>query len=82
MGGKRSKLIILAIYATLTGGALFLSGDLTHADSETANDKRSDILKRLENYRSWNQIKKPEGIITTANITLATIEIASSSAAG
>ena len=82
MGGKRSKLIVLAIYATLTGGAFFLSGDLTHADSEPANEKKSDILKRLENYRSWKQIKKPEGVIIAANITLATIEIASSSAAG
>jgi hypothetical protein len=80
MGRKSFKLFVLSIYATLSGGALLMSGYIAHADNEGASEKK-DILTGLKNYRSWTQIRKPE-TATTIPATLATIQIAESSVAG
>jgi hypothetical protein len=83
MGRKSSKLFALAFCTTLIG-IFFLSGYRTYAGSDGARENKTDILKRLGDYRSWTQIKKSENPITlvTGSITLPTIEIAASSVAG
>lgn len=73
------KLFAMAFFSGFIG-VFFLSNHATYADSEN----KSDILKRLKNYRSWKQIKKSENPtpLTIGPITLDAFEIAASSTAG
>ena len=83
MGRKPSKLFALSFFAALIG-VFFLLDYRTYADNDGASENKTDILKRLRDYRSWTQIKKSENPLTLAtnSITLATYEIAGSSVAG
>lgn len=78
MHRRSLKLAALVFFGSLCG--VLFSGYETHADGE----KKPDILKRLENYRLWKQIKKSENStsLTISLVTSGTFQIDGSSIAG
>lgn len=60
MNLKNLKLFVTGLFLTLAAGAFLFSSGRSQAQTGKTDERRSEILERVANYKAWKQVQKPE----------------------
>ena len=76
MNSKKLKLLIISVFLAFAAFTFFVPNDKIEAQTNENLKKKAKILKKVADYKTWNQVNKPDkktdsDILTIAESTAA-----------